>query len=160
MKAFLLDTNVIIDFFDDARPMHDCTTKLICKAIEREYGILYPVTSLKDFYYLYNASLKARLKNGLGEIEESQALFANEVAWSAIESLSEFATAVGCDNSDVWIARKNKAIHNDFEDDLVIAAAMRSEATLVSNDKKLVQHCPTAALNVEDALSLLENEVL
>ena len=68
----------------------------------------------------------------------------------------EFATAVGADSSDVWLARKYQRIHADFEDCMVLAAAQRSKADfLVTSDEVLLRHAPVAALSVEDFLALV-----
>lgn len=71
--------------------------------------------------------------------------------------MSELATAVGCDAPDVWIAQKQKRLHPDYEDDLIIAAAIRMNATLVvTNDEELIRHAPVRAFSVEDALKYLD----
>ena len=50
-------------------------------------------------------------------------------------------------------------LHADFEDDLVIAAALRAKADyLVTNDEGLLRHCPVAALDARDMVALLEAE--
>ena len=45
----------------------------------------------------------------------------------------------------------------DFEGDLVIAAAMRGKVDyLVTNDERLLRHCPVAALSAFDMCKVLE----
>lgn len=57
----------------------------------------------------------------------------------------------------VWLASKQRSIHHDYEDNLVVAAALRSKVDiLVTNDEKLRRHSAVAALSVEDACKLLE----
>lgn len=59
--------------------------------------------------------------------------------------------------SDVWLACKQRPIHGDYEDDLIIAAIQRVGSTvLVTNDEKLLRHCPVAVLDVKDALAYVE----
>ena len=73
-----------------------------------------------------------------------------------MNTLHELGTAVGLDESDIWLAKKYRTIHNDFEDNLIIAAAQRANVTyLVTNDKKLIQHAPIAALTPEDVTKLI-----
>ena len=68
--------------------------------------------------------------------------------------LSQLATPVPCDLSDIWMASKQRKLHSDYEDDLIIAAAMRAKADLlVTNDAKLCSHAPVAAMSAEDAES-------
>ena len=70
--------------------------------------------------------------------------------------LSQIATPVPCDLSDIWMASKQRELHNDYEDDLIIAAAMRAQTDLlVTNNVKLCSHAPVAAMNVEDAKNYL-----
>ena len=71
--------------------------------------------------------------------------------------MRELGTAVGCDMTDVWLACKQRPIHGDYEDDLILAAIQRvGSTTLVTNDEKLLLHCPVGALDVKDALAYLE----
>ena len=54
------------------------------------------------------------------------------------------------------MASKQRELHNDFEDDLIIAAAVRAKTDLlVTNDVKLCSHAPVAAMSVEDARNYL-----
>ena len=70
--------------------------------------------------------------------------------------LSQIATPVPCDLSDIWMASKQRELHNDYEDDLIIAAAMRVKTDLlVTNDTKLCSHAPVAAMSVENARKYL-----
>ena len=56
---------------------------------------------------------------------EDLAAVAREMAWGCVRNMSEIATAVGCDGRDVWIAEKQKRLHPDYEDNLIIAASIR-----------------------------------
>lgn len=72
--------------------------------------------------------------------------------------MCEIATAVGCDQSDVWLARKRRRLHGDFEDNLVLSAADRAKADLfVTNDEQLLRHAPVAAMGVRDAVAYLQS---
>ncbi len=54
---------------------------------------------------------------------------------------------------------KQRCLHSDYENNLVIAAAMRCNADLlITNDEELIRHCPVAALSVEDATNMLCEE--
>ena len=64
---------------------------------------------------------------------------------------------VACDQADVWMARKQRCLHEDYEDNLVVAAAQRAHADcLVTNDQNLLEHSPVAALSCADALAYLQ----
>ena len=54
-------------------------------------------------------------------------------------------------------AEKGSLTQSDLEDNLVVAAAQRADATyLVTNDEALIKHAPVAALAPADALALLK----
>ena len=60
--------------------------------------------------------------------------------------------------SDLWIASKYKKLYADFEDDLVLAAAVRAKANyFVASDERLLRKAPVAALSPIDMLALLED---
>lgn len=119
--------------------------------------LLMPVTSLSDFFYSMQSSVKARFRQEQGsELTHAQAISAREYAWGCLNNLLENHTVVGADLSDVWVGQKQRAIHPDFEDDLLIAAAYRAEpGFIVTNDEKLLRHSPYATVDVADAMKLL-----
>ena len=74
-----------------------------------------------------------------------------------MRSMREQATAVGADESDLWKACALHSIHNDLEDNLIVAAAQQANASyLVTNDEGLIKHAPVATLTPKDALALLQ----
>ena len=154
--TLLLDTNVWLDYYLGWRRGHAVAAELITRACETDADLLYAAVTSKDVYYLIAAELKrqARAANA-GALDESAARAAGEAAWACVEHLDEIATVVGCDLSDLWLARKQRILHADYEDDLVIAAALRANPTcLVTSDEALLRHAPVAALCVEDAAKL------
>lgn len=156
--AILLDTNVWLDHYLGWRKGSQAARNLIEKALELGVTLLYAVSSIKDVYYLVASELKRleRQESG-GELSESGALAAEAAAWGCVNNLQVIACVVPLDLPDVWMASKQRALHRDFEDDLLIAASLRSKADyLVTNDEKLLRHCPVAALDVTDMLALLE----
>ena len=52
-------------------------------------------------------------------------------AWGCIESIRELGTAVGVDTADLWLASKYRSIGSDFEDNVLLAAAKRSNADFI-----------------------------
>lgn len=99
----------------------------------------------------------ANCRREYGELTHEAAAAATALAWDCLENLSELATPVPCDLSDIWLAKKQRALHNDYEDDLLIAAAMRAHADLlVTNDAALCSHASVAAMCVADALRYLK----
>ena len=153
-ELIMLDTNVWLDYFIASRPGHPASFELIEKAFETKAALAHAAISTKDLYFIVAARIKSdiRAEKG-GGITEKDAAIARETAWACLNTLNSFSTPVGCDQTDIWLAEKQRGIHDDFEDDLIIAAAMRCNAKLlVTNDEKLLRHCPVAALSVADAI--------
>lgn len=161
VKSMLLDTNVWLDWYLGARPGHDTASKLLHQANAHDVELMHAVTSTKDVFFLVMLDFKTALrKERAGRLTEQDASVAREFAWACLENMQAVSAAVGCDESDVWVARKQRKLHGDYEDNLIVAAAMRAQASLlVTNDKTLLRHSPVATLSVEDALKLLPEEM-
>lgn len=157
----LLDTNVWLDAFLPSRTGHDVATSLISLAQATGVSILYPVHVVPDVFYLVFIQVKREIRNMLEVADELVARAARTTAWECVNAMREIATAVGADNSDVWLACKSEYAHDDVEDNLVLAAAQRSKADcLVTRDRALLEHAPlacVAAVSPEDALNMLES---
>jgi len=62
---------------------------------------------------------------------------------------------VGADEADVWLAAKYRALNEDLEDNLVLAAANRAKADyLITNDTQLIAKSPVPALTPRDWLAI------
>ena len=157
-KTLLIDTNVWVDYYLGCRPRSAAAYELLECANAHDCALAYAATSAKDLFFLLASDYKiAYRKTHGGKLTQSAAQAASAAAWAAVNHLSEIAAAVCCDQSDIWIARKQRGLHNDFEDNLVIAAAMRAKALcLVTNDEQLLRHCPVAALDAPDAITLVK----
>lgn len=156
-SSVLLDTSIWIDLYLGYRAGSETARRLVETAIEMDIGLLYAPTSSKDVFYIVAADYKRSYRRDHGgSLSEGAARAARQTAWACVDNMAELGSAVGCDESDVWFARKQRGLHPDFEDDLVIAAAVRADAgCVVTNDRELVQHSPVAALTCEDALAYL-----
>lgn len=70
--------------------------------------------------------------------------------------MREIATAVGADDSDLWLACKYKPILGDLEDNLVLASAERAQVDfIVTGDEQLIRKSTRNAYMPADALSFL-----
>lgn len=157
-RVYLLDTNVWLDYYLGFRGGHERARRLVEVVVGHNDTLAYCMTSLKDVFYIVASAFKgiARRESG-GDLSEGAAAAAVATAWACVDNMQEIGCAVPLDLSDAWIAGKQRPVHADFEDDLIIAAAMRARADcLVTNDERLLRHCPVAALDVADALSLVE----
>lgn len=152
----LLDSNVWVDLFASDRPGRADATALVTHAMSRQIALLYAASSVKDVYYLLEEREKRRVRASGVEVTATIAAAVNEYAWGCVLSMGEMATVVPVDQSDLWIATKFRTVHEDLEDDLVLAAMERSQADfLVTSDETLLRKSPVAALSPHDLLALM-----
>ena len=158
--SILVDTNIWLDFYLPVRLRHAQAYSLLRLAVSNDVQLLYAAPTIRDVHYLLSASLKKAHREEHGTLDESTSAAINEAAWKCAENMAEIAIAVAADQSDIWLAMKYRLLHNDFDDDLVIAASLRSNASLlVTNDEKFLTHSPVPTLNAEDALALLQAQL-
>lgn len=156
-KSLLLDTNVWLDNYDGTRPLSHQSQKIMDMALTHDATLLYPVCSLKDVYYNLIQSMKNASRDEGVAVTAAAATAMKEFAYASVKNMAEIATAVGTDDSDVWLALKMYSYHRDVEDDLVLAAMERSGASfLVTNDAQLIKHANCAAMTSEDMLDYLK----
>ena len=149
-NALLLDTNIWLDLFLPHRKYSKEAQTLVTAAVNQDITLLVTPGSLKDFYYIVERTIKHE-----SATEDTPSEAAREIAWAMLQTLIDMATVVGADYSDVWLAQKHRAIHDDFEDDLLIAAALRAEPRyLITNDAALLKHSPVACLSSSDWCTL------
>lgn len=155
--SLLLDTNVWVDYYLGYRPLHKQACELVRLAVKLDADLLYAVASSKDLFFLIAADFKREYRRAhAGVLDAGGTASADAMAWGCLDHLTENAAAVGCDLSDIWLARKQRPLHADYEDNLVVAAAQRAKADLfVTSDERLLRHCPVAALDVPDAIAAL-----
>ncbi len=156
----LIDTCVWIDAYLGERKGHDIARSLIDTALDMGAELLYAITTCKDVYYLIGVLLKKRASESEGSLSAADTEAIKRISQGCLTSMRAIATAVALDESDVWIAEKLQGIHSDFEDNLVIAAALRSKADfLVTTDERLIAHSPVAALTPQDAITYLKEGI-
>ena len=158
-QMIVLDTNVWLDFFLPFRKGNPIARALVSRAQSHDIDLLYPVHILSDVFYLVNVETKRKSRQLYQDRDEVIAAAARTTAWECVNTMREIATAVGADQGDVWLACKAEYLHNDVEDNLVLAAVRGSKADcLVTSDKELLAHAPlacVAAVSPEDILSAL-----
>ena len=128
----LLDTNVWLDYYLPWRGGHAVARQLIERALEDNRTLAYAVSTVKDVYYMVAAEHKRAERAAAGSLSDSAAQAATATAWGCINNMQAIACAVPLDHTDVWMAAKQRALHGDFEDDLVIASAMRGRTSAVA----------------------------
>ena len=152
----LVDTNVWLDYFIGIRQGHDSAQAFLNSSNRAEVQLLYPAAALQDVFYLLMRELK-RIARSVAPVTEGDAQAIRRIAWGCVDNMRELATAVGMDESDLWLACKYRTLTWDLEDNVVLAAAQRAEADyLVTNDRELIQHATIAALTPADMTALLK----
>lgn len=155
-KRYLLDTNIWLDVYLGDRENHRASSALLAKLIEQESAILYPASALSDVAYIVAATLKRSLRESGQEMTEGYFRAINEISWACADNMTELAAIAPLDSADVRVGMKHRALHDDLEDDLVIAAGLRAEVDfLITNDKDFLGRSPLPTLSSPDMLALL-----
>lgn len=138
-----------MDDAESVRLVHGCA--------ESHYTLPVATSFPGDPFYNLQSAAKGMLSPDRKKLTAQQAAIAKEYAWGCIEGLMSMATAVGADAGDVWLGKKHRAVHDDFEDDMAMAAALRAQPDyLVTNDHELLRHSSYATVDAQDAIKPLE----
>ena len=154
--SFLVDTNVWIDFFVDRSRRHEEAVDFIVVAQTRGVVLFTPIGATKDIYYIVASELKRMQLEEAGVVTESSARAADEVAWSCLSAVRKRSTVLGADSSDMIEAMVQRAAHGDYEDNLIVAAAMRARAShIITSDVQLQRHSPIPCVSIAEACALI-----
>lgn len=152
----MVDANVWVDSFcvDHAESL--AARALIGRATEAGALLFFPVHIAKDVLYVVQHELRRSVLASGGALDEASARAIGDAALAFVRNMTENATAVGADASDLWLADKYLALHRDYEDNLVLAACKRAQVDyLVTNDRKLLEHADLAAKTPRQMMPIL-----
>ena len=138
----MVDANVWVDSFcvDHAESL--AARAFIGQATETGALLFFPVHIAKDVLHVVQHELKRSVLA--------------DAALAFVRNMTENATAVGADASDLWLADKYLTLHRDYEDNLVLAACKRAQVDyLVTNDRKLLEHADLAAKTPRQMMPIL-----
>lgn len=153
--CLLLDTNVWLEKYLPWRPEHAAVLELLHETRVQEVAIAFPSQAALDVYQRVRIENKHWARS-VGKLDELMAAAIKRLAWDCVNDMRELATAVPVDSSDLYLACKHRDIHDDMEDDLVIAACLRAQAShLVTLDRKLLSHAPVEAVTPQRMTELL-----
>ena len=128
----------------------------IGQATETGALLFFPVHIAKDVLHVVQHELKRRVITKKGSVDEASARVIGDATLAFVRNMTENATAVGADASDLWLADKYLALHRDYEDNLVLAACKRAQVDyLVTNDRKLLEHADLAAKTPRQMIPIL-----
>lgn len=157
--VIVVDTNVWMDYFMGSRKGNEQAVDFVEQALCLDMALVIPPHCLSTLFFILQQELKAMNRRDGKLSDENAALTARKAAWAAIDFVLELASVGPTDQMDALIASKQRALHDDLEDNLVIACAMRTNARmLVTNDEKLIKHSPVVTMNARNAAALLSLE--
>lgn len=91
-----------------------------------------------------------------GRLDETAAIAIKRLAWDCVNEMREVAAAISVDSGDLYLAAKLRDVHNDLEDDLIMAACERAKANyLITNDRKLLAHATVDSRTPAQMVELL-----
>ena len=155
--ALLVDTNVWLDVEFGESGSWPTEFLIAVRMSDARMGIA--AHSINDIFYLIQRRIKLDDQRLGGTDSQRSAAAARIAAWAVVEHILEVAEVVGSDYMDAHLATEHRRIHDDYEDGLIIAAAMRMKADLlVTSDQALIKHAPIAALTPQDAIHWLESK--
>ena len=152
-KSLMLDTCIWVNSQIGTNNGHEAARDLIVTA--RKQGMILGIAphSLANVFYIVHRHLRRLDATSQKSVPGDAAAAAKETAWAVISNILDYATVIGADGSDARIAELHKAIHDDFEDDLIIASARRMNADLVvTDDLSFINHSPLPTMTAKDSL--------
>ena len=155
-RVLMLDTCIWVNSQLGTNSGHVAARDLIIAARKQGARLGIAPHSLSNVFYIIYRYLRRLDASATRASSEQFAAAAKEAAWGVINNIMDYAEVVGADGSDARIAALHKEVHDDFEDDLVIAAARRMRADLlVTDDLAFVRHSPLPTMTAEDAVRLI-----
>ena len=159
-EGVLLDTNVLIDYASGLEPQSGTCMELLEELICGDKTVFVAAVSLKDLFYVVENYIKrqARADHG-GALLPGDAAAATRIAWGCVERILDVAMVPNLGHTECREAFVLRGVHGDFEDYLVVAAALHVGADcLITSDERLMRHAPVTCLTPQDALTLLRKE--
>lgn len=158
MYKLLLDTNVLVDYYLGREPGCSACARII-ELANGTHAIYAAAVSLKDLYYVVGATLKRANRQENGILQQADAEACNQIAWSCVRQAMVFVVVANTGKSECLDAFVYRAVHDDFEDNLILATARSIHADfLVTGDEKLALHSPVGALSAQSMARLLAAE--
>ena len=153
----LVDTNIWLDYFLARSAHHTAVSRFIARALECENIVLYiPSLSLKDLAHQLASLMKLDARRAGKDVTPDIAAAAREVSWGCVRNVLEKALVAPISRTEVLGAFTYKRIHDDFEDDLVLAALDAVDANfLMTHDEALRRHTDDFCITAEEGLELL-----
>lgn len=151
-SRLLLDTNVWLDYFHGVGPGVAAIEEIVSRGLKGKVHLLYAPTSAKDVFCLISRRLRQTDARG----SSSSASFA-AAAWAYVRRMMEVADAAPQSYAKCEPACLLRSNFDDFEDNLIIAAAETAKADyVVTSDRLFLQALPEACITPDRAVALLD----
>ena len=137
----MVDANAWVDSFCADHAESLAARAFIGQAAEAGALLFFPVHIAKDVLYVVQHELKRSVLASGGALDEASARAIGDAALAFVRNMTENATAVGADASDLWLADKYLALHRDYEDNLVLAACKRAGRLLGDQRSQAARTC-------------------
>ncbi|KAB7790698.1 PIN domain [Bifidobacterium leontopitheci] len=157
--SVFLDTNVLLDHLMQRDGESGAATALLKTCVRHDIPLRCAATTLKDIAYVAEATLRRELA-AKGRAEQADAssrdgaerspleretirCLIRRMPWHCVEQTRALCDIVAIDQETCDQAFSLRNRHDDFEDDLIVAAALRSGSDyLATSDKRLIDHFP------------------
>ena len=113
LLKIMVDANVWVDSFCADHAESFAARAFIGQATETGALLFFPVHIAKDVLYVVQHELKRSVLASGGALDEASARAIGDAALAFVRNMTENATAVGADASDLWLADKYLALHRD-----------------------------------------------
>lgn len=158
MHKIMLDTNVLVDYYLGREPGCSACQRIVSLCVG-QHALYAAAVSLKDVYYLVGAMLKRAQRNETGALSEQDAVACTQIAWSCVRQALDVVIVANTGGAECLDAFVCRSVHDDFGDNLVLAAARSVGADfLVTGDERLALHSPVGTLSPTAMANLLEAE--
>lgn len=154
LQRIMVDTNVLLDHLLQREKRGKMASRIMRLGADRNVTLLCASLSLKDIAYLTGMMLRRRFPHGESEVENfTSRMLASLLPWRCVEETMELCDVVDVDADVCKAALRLQTRHDDFEDDLIVAAAMKSHAScVVTADAELITHFPDYCMSQERLL--------
>ena len=117
----LLDTSVWMDYFLARQRSHKDVAEIVALAQDSEtVALCVSSHSLKDIAYLMASAMTAESRREGIDVTSEVGAAARETAWGCVRCIVDSALVVPVGRGEVLQAFTFKALHPDFEDDLLL----------------------------------------
>ncbi|PLS26298.1 PIN domain [Bifidobacterium parmae] len=171
-RDVFLDTNVLLDHLM-RRNGSEQVTSMLKACVRHDVVLRCAATSLKDIAYVTEAALRREFatvrhtgedpspsKEGAegSPLEDgTMRMLIRRIPWHCVEQARALCdvAVVGRETCDAALALRTR--HDDFEDDLIIAAAQHAGSRyVVTSDRRLIEHFPEICIAPTALMELLD----